>query len=516
MCFTFTAKGYSNVVENDGIYHVTHRDSYVAMDFNTDVSQQGTYVFSVEVKLDDDWFDFSKMSIYLEVKTDVNTYTFASDSVKITNEEFNKISAEKLVCYDGNIVSSKVVLSNVVTTEKTNVYVKDFSFSLKSPVNTNSTQIKFPKMLGAVRNDIWQDSREEIKALMPKLKLDRYRRNLPFFYDWNASHFLPYSSVISYELDYARYAGIDYFAYMLDADNFGAEAHLKTGRNDVKISFIIEPEDNLDVLPKFCKSNCFLKIENRPVIFIDADGTKIKQVVTAVQNKIKGTGSENPIFVLINKNSASKNYSEIDFVASSDGDIKTVNCGNNENSLNDVIASADKYSTLIFSWNEFENSLVPNLTFDKAVFSVSKIEKMHSMLNSSDKTQIYRYDPEEAHSVAEEITSNFKESISNPSPTANYIGNVKNGEEPDEETTDEYLTIDGFSNEGNNHYEENNSDKNLINWYVCGIIAMAVLTISATAVMKYFKPALLLKIKEKVTTIKNEKKSRDNGQRRGK
>lgn len=219
--------------------------------------------------------------------------------------------------------------------------------------------------LGAIRWDAWVGNLNSVgleveKCLTPK----KYHNRLPFYasIDENSVQIRCDSKkIIIQEINYASKYGIDYFAFCWYPFNSGLDTarnlFLEVDQLSVDWCLIIgtnpfNKSDALWLIDQFSKEH-YLKINNRPVIYIFDVNEKLLSIVNYIKKNCK---NYNPYFVgmVWNKNQAElmSNLFKLDAI--------TQYCtpGNNNSSYKEI-------SNLeISKWNEYRtiNNVVPWIT----------------------------------------------------------------------------------------------------------------------------------------------------------
>lgn len=219
--------------------------------------------------------------------------------------------------------------------------------------------------LGAIRWDAWVGNLNSVgleveKCLTPK----KYHNRLPFYASINENSVqirCNSKEVIMQEIDYASQYGIDYFAFCWYPFNSGLDTarnlFLEIDQSKIDWCLIIgtnpfNESDALWLIDQFSKE-CYLKINNRPVIYIFDVNESLLDIVNYIRKNCK---NYNPYFVgmVWNKNQAElmSNLFKLDAI--------TQYCtpGNNNSSYKEI-------SNLEMSkWNEYRtiNNVVPWIT----------------------------------------------------------------------------------------------------------------------------------------------------------
>lgn len=187
--------------------HITNRTSNtesVRCDLSGILCEPGIYSFSVKFRLDAIQFDYSKMRGVITVVTDTGKFRAETDWVNAENGRFVCASATKAINWTGKIRQAYFSAENKVKSEMCDFYIDDFYLEFKD--NTEENAKPSEKLtVGVLRSDGAYSKEKLVDGTLKQL--------LPYYYGFNGGGFAEFGDVTKSDIKYARYAGIDYFAY---------------------------------------------------------------------------------------------------------------------------------------------------------------------------------------------------------------------------------------------------------------------------------------------------------------
>ncbi len=285
--------GIVKVVENtasSGKYsaYVSNRTSNrvsVSFDITSFISKD-IYKYGVELKLDDVAFDYAKFYCGISILTDKGNFEYKTEAVKVVNEEFTAIGGEEALSWEGELISAEIYIQNYSESEYNNVFIDNFYIEYVGEIDSADNFIKFADTtVGVFRKDVWKDS-ATANALIEELSPARYRRFMPFNYDIEKKTFMDSDLSFKYELEYAEYMGIDFFAYYWNSGTSFVPRHLKSSTS-VKFCLVIEndmPIEQIDTALESLKSDLYQCI-NGECILIFESGVGFSERLLAFKSK---------------------------------------------------------------------------------------------------------------------------------------------------------------------------------------------------------------------------------------
>ena len=291
-----------------GVSLVSERMSQEIIFSAPEVSSPGEYSFKVSLKLQSKFVSRAEMIAQIRIITDSGSYNFSAEKVTVNNSGFTEISAKKAVVWNGKLRNALFVLKNTSALEVCDVAVKDLSiFKLGNAPSQDAPNISLPRSVGAV----FHNYSVSAEPMLSNLTV-RYRRFTPFCADLNNYRITQTSESFNEEIAFARYAGIDYFAYFIDENSYGH--HLLLQNCPVKIAFILAKSSDCSLLKTHLNvllSEKYFKIDGRCLIFLygDRDIYDIIRQIRAVFS-----GNNDPIIALITENPVQINISGVDVI----------------------------------------------------------------------------------------------------------------------------------------------------------------------------------------------------------
>ncbi len=205
-------------------------------------------------------------------------------SFEITDEDIERTEGKWELCFDRLPTIRKDLV----------IYVDNVYVGFEEPEEPEKETIELPEinaitkqentLIGAIRWDAYFEtdskksnvSQQVAKALSPS----EFHWRAPFFSnidDAGNVTFPGYSpEIIEKEIDYAKTGGLDYFAYLwyetTDPMSDPRKLHLQSEKkNDVLMCGILETirsKKTMDELFEAMKDECYVRIDNRPVVFL--------------------------------------------------------------------------------------------------------------------------------------------------------------------------------------------------------------------------------------------------------
>lgn len=420
------------------IFKRMSQSTCIQYDIQPILKQYGTryYHFSASVKLNEPAFEYSKFCAVIKIITDTQEYIYKSPEVKIVNERFSVCESTTNLFWQGNILEAYLYLENAAKNEYSNVFIDDFSLSVseENPIVTNPPAEFSSLQVGALRRDIWQDTCEESKTAASELLLERYHPLLPFHTVLQPEvRFGSYKDIMDIEIDFAAYAGLDFWAYYWLKEGGAYREHKESGNAaKVKMCFVVEPglpKEALREMASYFSLNCYLKIQERPVLFLEGDSGTYEKI-SLLQQLCAEKGLAAPYIILITQNAVQSNAPGIDAVALTGGRpvwqqalkdtnsiVPFISCGMDKRNyqspqeiVNHIKEAFSFYNTsgagpgciLVNAWNKNAAGawLSPTLCFDSKgnvlsedgayCLDTSRIDALHALLNPNGPDTILR------------------------------------------------------------------------------------------------------------------------------
>ena len=262
---------------------------YISMD----VYAEGAFNFPVTVRAKKEHLDFaaekdSEYSRLGELKGD-SEWVRGLFTLEITDEDVERKEGTWTLCFDG-LPKIKEDLALYLD----NIYIGYEEPDMEELEEPEEEKTELPEikpvsrqentLIGAIRWDAFFEtdsktsnvSRQVAKALSPK----EFRWHAPFFAEVDESgnmSFPGYSlELVEQEIEYAKQGGLDYFAYLwyetTDPMSDPRKLHLQSEKkNDVLMCGILEKirsKATMNELYEAMKDECYVRIDNRPVVFL--------------------------------------------------------------------------------------------------------------------------------------------------------------------------------------------------------------------------------------------------------
>ncbi len=153
------------------------------------------------------------------------------------------------------------------------------------------------KLIGAIRWDAWVGTQNKVGLEVEKtLSHPRYHNRLPFYakiHNDNIKIRCTTEDIINEEITYAYNYGIDYFAFcwypFYSGLDIARTLFLSIKQNKVKWCLILGTnpftEKDADWLIQEFKTNNYLKIDNRPVVYLFNVNSELISIVNYIKNK---------------------------------------------------------------------------------------------------------------------------------------------------------------------------------------------------------------------------------------
>ncbi len=448
----------------------TSQDICIQYDIKQILKQHGPqyYTFSISAKLNEPAFDYSKFRAVIKIVTTDQEFLYKSQEEKIVNEKFTSCKSSTNLLWQGEITEAYLYLQNCTKNEYPNIFIDDFSlsFSIVDVPSSTDTPTFSSIQIGAIRRDIWEDSSVESKAAASELWPERYRMLFPFHTALGEEiHFGLYQDIIDIEIDFAEYAGIDFWAYYWLENGGAYRAHKKSSKaSSVKMCFILEQTTSLQQIKEMAEYfslDCYLKLSQRPVLFLDGD-TNTYNKLDMLSQVCALKGIQLPYIILMTPSYLQSSAEGIDAIVPT-GDsitesdwkeafsytkelIPMVYCGKNKadyctadeiistlKTALDFCKNTNPGCILLNAWNRNEAGawLVPTLSFNasgnaiiengKYRLDTSRIEALHNLLNPNGETDILHH--YSAYSLQEPQDNRTPAVTEKPQPSGNEAGN---------------------------------------------------------------------------------------------
>ncbi len=300
----------------------------IKYDVSDTVTQSGTYAFSAKLKITDDAFDYAKMYLGLRVTDASGTHAYTSRSFNVMHDYVECRGEADIIC-TGTVETAELFIANSTKNEYTDVYIKD---------------VTAERITGAARTNT------------APLTGALYMPDAGFF---DTAH-LGVTRMRA-ELDYAAYAGMDFFVYYSSDD---ALRHIAEN-TDIRFCFFVARSTSgreVTAMDDLMRDKRYLRINGKAAVLSDgtADSTAFEQ---------------NTVFI---------NIGDTVTVKSGIGD-HTANALNIKNAY--LRAENESSILLIDSWNA-PGGLVPSANGDAV--DVSRIEALHAVLGKGKTNDIIR------------------------------------------------------------------------------------------------------------------------------
>ncbi len=292
------------------------------------VTQNGIYEFSAKLRITDDAFDYAKMHLGLRVTDESGTRSYTSRSFNITHD-YVTCNGEAEITFTGKIKKVELYIANSTKNEYNNTYITDVGIKRIE----NSTQASEEVNVGAL-----------------------YLNNTDFFDTESIG-----VTRMRAELDYAAYAGIDFFVYSSVSDG----ARHCAENTDIKFCFLLTPQtsqQDKSQMSALINSSVYLEINGRKAVF--------------AQNGAQYDGLPANVIFLTNDNTVS---------------VKSDLSGHTENAqkIKNAYLQAENTGRILIidAWNT-ENGLVPSATH--GIVDISRIEALRAVLEKGKTVDIIR------------------------------------------------------------------------------------------------------------------------------
>ncbi len=246
------------------------------------------------------------------VRGDSEWVTF-NGRFELTEDDLKVQEGSWTLCFDG--------LPKV--REDITVYIDNVYVGIEEPDIAEKAEIPEAKpisqqenlLVGAIRWDAYFStddrtsdvSRQVAKALSPK----EFHWHAPFFSKFDAEgnvSFPEYTEELWIkEAEYAKQAGLDYFAYLWydtnDPMSQPRKTHLKSSKkNSIQMCAILEtirPEETMDELYEAMLSSCYVKLDGRPVVFLYQYHTKwTPEMLKKLRQGAADAGVEEALYIV--------------------------------------------------------------------------------------------------------------------------------------------------------------------------------------------------------------------------
>ncbi len=292
--YELTDKYFESGMKSVHIFNRKFHSDTVKCDIKNALKEQGIYSFSVCLKLDEPAFEYSKMFGVIHITTDVGEYEFLTSTERIVNERFVRCIGQKEISWSGNIISAEFYPQNLIESEYCNFYAD--SFSLKRE-EKKPTTVNEKLLVGVLRND---------KAISASEFTSGSKSSaLPYYYNFGTKSFDEIGTRIQNDIDYACYAGIDYFIY-----NLSDETYPYHNSSKIKICFAIDTNTSAKQISDeawYFGALKYQHIGERPlVVFLSEDAYRDK--ISLVKKYCE------PYVAMITDSKNNNKYADITFV----------------------------------------------------------------------------------------------------------------------------------------------------------------------------------------------------------
>lgn len=306
-------EGEAVLEEKDGYTLVKNR-KYPYSSYAVRISEKGHCYTEIKIRANEKCGFKAINKVAYEYNGKEYIFYDSADPKTVSSDEWTVLKSEFVTPEN-----TKYVISYFVQTsgELSDVCVKDFAVTpvkqTEEPQQLTDCQ---PFSVGAVRWDAYFStdskksnvSRQVARALSPK----QYNYRAPFFAECKngtVTFPVPAQEQFDREAEMAISAGIDYFAYCWYRDNdemsYARKQHLKSAvRDRIKMCAIVHvtgfDEETFVSLAKAMKEDCYLKFENRPVVYVFGAcyvGLELKEQITEYALK---EGNNRPYFIAMN------------------------------------------------------------------------------------------------------------------------------------------------------------------------------------------------------------------------
>jgi len=318
---------------NSGSYSmmVTNRQYYYSSP-QQDITEllqscgQGGYSFSAYMKLLAGQTS-TKMYIVISIECTGQAKSWVTgNQATITSSAFTKsFLDDKIITWQGTLTRAAIYVQNVDSSIKTSLYVDDYSL-----IKTNTPAPTLPPSfittdqtlqkrnagapaVGAIRWDAWLPKPDSVGSQVARsLGPNKYHFRLPYFalaYGDNNVDFPTYTQAqMDAEINYAAYAGIDYWAYcwypignsMTTARNLHVSSSI---RDKVKMCAIIGDgvasfgSAERAQLVSYFKESFYMKVQGRRPLLYFFSNTNAISTILAIQQDCTAQGIPMPYCV---------------------------------------------------------------------------------------------------------------------------------------------------------------------------------------------------------------------------
>ncbi len=312
------------VKENDYIRVTNREEAYSSLEVhaNTLLGPKQAYKSRYLVKLDEGSEPirlrmYHKIHIdYLDV--DETSYAY-SDDIIVTDEKWEEVSLSTTVPF-GSTILDFIVYFIQTGGKRCDVLVKEAEIKETEPQSIEARLREYPpvskqnkRLVGTIRWDAFSKSTPEgIKPcdqVARVLSYKEYHNQAPFFslVDGEKVSFPEYTMEIwEKEADFAIKGGIDYFAYLwyetTDDMSQPRKMHLLSPNKDkILMCGILErvrKEETMQELYDAMKQSCYLRLDNRPVIFLYGVDRWSADAVEKVCVGAEKAGIKEPLYIV--------------------------------------------------------------------------------------------------------------------------------------------------------------------------------------------------------------------------
>lgn len=305
-------EGEAVLEEKDGYTLVTGR-KYPYSSYAVSLSDKGRFHTEIKIRVPEKCGFKAVNKIAYEYNGKEYIYYDSAEPKTVSAYEWTTLESEFVTPQN-----TKYVISYFIQTsgELCDVEVKDFAVSPAKNADKPRPLEEFqPFTVGAIRWDAYFStesekstvSRQVARALSPQ----QYNYRAPYFAKNENGRITfpePTQAQFDREAELAISAGIDYFAYCWYRDNdemsYARKQHLKSEyRNRIKMCAIVHvtgfDEETYLSLAEAMKEDCYLKFENRPVVYVfgACSAGNLKEKITDYALK---EGNERPYFIGMN------------------------------------------------------------------------------------------------------------------------------------------------------------------------------------------------------------------------
>jgi len=282
---------------------------------------QGNYNFSTYMKLVDGEVT-TNMFIVVSIESDKQgKQWYSGNAAGISSTSFTKSTASNAITWQGTLTRAIIYVQNSDANAKPSLYIDDFSLVQASAITPGPDYIPTAQTLekrssgapavGAIRWDAWlpqsqgtfgSNSSYNVGAQVARsLGPNKYHFRLPYFSIVNGENDVDFPPITQTQMDeeinYAAYAGIDYWAYCWYPIGSGMDTarnmHVSSSiRDKVKMSAIIFTDSFDDAsraqLVGYFKENFYMKVQGgRPLIFFFSNDNVLNTIGAIQQDCIK-------------------------------------------------------------------------------------------------------------------------------------------------------------------------------------------------------------------------------------